>query len=253
MTTLGIFGDSFAQDTSIRWSNEWSDVGPSWIDYLRNTNQYSIINHALGGTSTYWSKKIFDQHYKNFDKIIFIATFPCRRITFNKLPEGCTQITNTFYNASSVFDIIENKKQFNSYNLIEKTFLMAVRDYYLYIQNDHFDHTMHLLMLDDIKEKRPDAILIPAFPSSIPSLDNAGSSTLLDISQKDTLHFGLGEHIPNSSTATDARKCHLNEENHKILADKILKFLQGDPVYLNKNDFVNPSKDFTHYFRKRFW
>jgi hypothetical protein len=34
----------------------------------------------------------------------------------------------------------------------------------------------------------------------------------------------------------------MNEENHKILADKMLKFLSGEPVYLNKNDFVIPIK-----------
>ena len=250
MTTLAIFGDSFAHDTSPRWDSIWSDIGPSWVDHIRNTNKYSITNFACSGTSTYWSKKLFDQHYKNFDKIIFVVTFPCRRITFDKLPDGCNQITNTFYNSSSIFNLIEDKNKFNNYNLIEQNFLMAVRDYYLYIQNDQFDHTIHSLILDDITEKRPDAILIPAFPSSISSLDRLGSSTLLDISQKDTLYFGLGENMPNSAKLADARKCHMNEENHKILADQILKFLQGVPVYLNKNDFVDPVNDRTHYFRK---
>ena len=250
MIKLAIFGDSFAQDTSSRWDSDWSDVGLSWIDHIRNTNNYSITNFGNAGTSLYWSKQLFDQNYKNFDKVIFIVTFPCRRITFNKLPDGCTQVTKTFYNSSTALNIIENKKQFNSYNSIEKNFLMAVRDYYLYIQNNQFDHLVHSLLLDDIREKRPDTILIPAFPSSIPSLDDVGSSTLLDISQKDTLYFGLGELIPNSSDATDARKCHMNEENHSILANQMLKFLQGDPVYLNKSDFVNPTKHFAHYFRK---
>ena len=253
MTTLAIFGDSFAHDTSPQWEVEWADIGPSWIDHIQNTTNYQITNFASSGTSTYWSKKLFDQHYKNFDKIIFVVTFPCRRITFDKLPDGCNEINKTFYNLSSVFSIIEDKKKFNNYNLIEKNFLMAVRDYYLYIQNDQFDYTIHSLILDDVKEKRPDSVLIPAFPSSIPSLDTAGSSTLLDISQKDTLYFGLGENMPNSPELHDARKCHMNEENHKILADQILKFLQGDSVYLNKNDFVNPVRDRTHYFRKRLW
>ena len=253
MIKLAIFGDSFAHDTGPQWLDKWADIGPSWIDHLQYTNKYSITNFAISGTSIYWSKKLFDQHHTNFDKIIFVVTFPSRRITFDKLPEGCKQTATTFYNAASVFNIIENKKQFNSYNLIEKTFLMAVRDYYLYIQNDHFDNTMHSLILDDIKKQRPDAILIPAFPSSIPSLDESGSSTLLDISQKDTLYFGLGEIMPNSAELHDARKCHMNEENHKILADQMIKFLQGDLVYLNKNDFVNPVKDCNHYFRKRLW
>ena len=251
MIKLAIFGDSFAQDESPQWSSEWADVGLSWIDHLRNTNTYSITNFANSGTSLYWSKKLFDQHHGNFDKIIFIVTFPCRRITFDKLPDGCEAITKTFYNSSTVFDIIENKNKFNSYNPIEQNFLLAVRDYYLHIQNDHFDHTVHLLMLDDINEKRPDVILIPAFPSSVPSLDKSGSAPLLTISQKDMLHFGLGEFIPNSNDMTDARKCHLSEENHEILASYMLKFLQGDPVYLDANKFVKPTKHIAHYFRKR--
>ena len=253
MTTLAIFGDSFAHDNAPHWTNQWADIGPSWIDCIRNTAEYQITNFSNSATSTYWSKKLFDQHYKNFDKIIFVVTFPCRRITFNKLPDGCNQITNTFYNSSTVFDIIDDKKKFNNYNSIEQNFLMAVRDYYLYIQNDYFDTVIHSLMLDDIKEKRPDTVLIPAFPSSIPSLDKIGSSPLLTISQIDTLHFGLGEHIPNSADIADARKCHISEENHRILADQIIKFLQGTPVYLNKHDFVNPVKDSSHYFRKRLW
>ena len=133
---------------------------------------------------------------------------------------------------------------------IERIYRNRFRDYYLYIQDDHFDNTMHSLMLDDIKEKRPDAILIPAFPMSIPDLDRSKYSSLLDISQKDTLYFGLGERMPNSAELHDARKCHMNEENHKILADKMLNFLSGQPVYLNKNDFVNPVKQSDHYFRK---
>ena len=251
MIKLAIFGDSFAQDESPQWSSEWADVGLSWIDHLRNTNKYSITNFSEPGTSLYWSKKLFDQHHESFDKVIFIVTFPCRRITFDKLPDGCGAITKTFYNSSTVFDIIKNKNQFNSYNFIEQNFLLAVRDYYLHIQNDHFDHTVHLLMLDDINEKRPDVILIPAFPSSVPSLDKSGSAPLLTISQKDMLHFGLGEFIPNSNDMTDARKCHLSEENHEILASYMLKFLQGDPVYLDANKFVKPTKHIAHYFRKR--
>jgi hypothetical protein len=250
MIKLAIFGDSFAWDTGSEWNSVWADVGLSWIDHLRNTNKYSVTNFAEAGTSLYWSKKLFDQHYKNFDKIIFVITFPCRRITFDKLPDGCNQITKTFYNSSSALDIIENKKKFNSYNLVEKNFLMAIRDYYLYVQNDHFDHTMHSLMLDDIEEKKSDTILIPGFPSSIPDLDRSKYSTLLDISQKDMFYFGLGEHMPNSAELTDARKCHLNEENNKILADKMLNFLSGEQAYLNKNDFVNPVKQSDHYFRK---
>jgi len=250
MIKLAIFGDSFAQDISPQWETTWADVGPSWIDHLRATNKYAVTNFANSGTSLYWSKKLFDKIHGDFDKIIFVVTFPCRRITFDKLPDGCTQITNTFYNSSTVFDIIENKNKFNSYNVIEQNFLLAVRDYYLHIQNDHFDHTVHSAILDDINEKRPDTIIIPAFPSSVPAMDKINSSPLLYIAQKDMLHFGLGEFLPNSASMTDARKCHLSEENNKILATHMLQFLEGKPVYLDVNKFVTPVKHLTHYFRK---
>ena len=56
MTTLAIFGDSFAHDTSPQWEVEWADIGPSWIDHIQNTTNYQITNFASSGTSTYWSK-----------------------------------------------------------------------------------------------------------------------------------------------------------------------------------------------------
>ena len=250
MIKLAIFGDSFADDSYDEWKGVWKDVGPSWMAHLKNTNEYQITNFAKSATSMYWSKKLFDRHYKEFDKIIFVVTFPCRRITFDKLPDGCN-LFKTFYNASSVMDIVNDNNQFKKYNPIEQNFLKAMQGYYLYVQNDHFDHTIHSLMLDDIKEKKKDVILIPAFPSSVPSLDETGSSTLLHISQKDMHYFGLGDFMPNSNEMTDARKSHLNEENNLILANHMLKFLQGDSVYLDANKFVTPTKQLAHYFRKR--
>ena len=54
---LAIFGDSFGDDTGI-WPIPHSDVGPSWIDYLRNQN-IDIDNYSQGGTSLFYSYQKF--------------------------------------------------------------------------------------------------------------------------------------------------------------------------------------------------
>jgi len=66
---------------------------------------------------------------------------------------------------------------------------------------------------------------------------------------KKALKLALEQH-PRSSGLKLVQVEMLVYEDQLDLADKMLNFLSGQPVYLNKNNFVNPTKDLTHYFRK---
>jgi hypothetical protein len=104
-------------------------------------------------------------------------------------------------------------------------------------------------MLDDIKYKFPKIILISGFPSSVPWLR---TGSMVSIAQKEQKFFNLGDGMPNDPNFYDARKCHMCEENNEIFGKKVIEFLDGAPVKLNIDNFVNPTKDINHYFRKRF-
>lgn len=246
MIKLGIFGDSFGDDYNLWTPDRWHDVGPSWIDYLRSTGLYEIENFCSGGTNTYFSKKLFDEHYKKYDQIIFIATFPQGRLDLHSLyPKE--KLNLQFFNINC---IIRAESNMEIYNTLERKIIKAVKNYYLYLHNPEYDNTLHNLWLEDIKIKFPSVVMIPAFEPSIPNLE---SDALINIVQKEQKYFDLTDMIPANSNFYDARKCHLCEENNLILGKKILEFLNGSPVKLNVNDFVNPSKNKDYYFRKAVW
>lgn len=246
MIKLAIFGDSFGDDTGLWGSGKFENVGPSWIDYIRSTDKYEVTNFAYGGSNLYYSKKFFDQHYEKFDEIVFLITHPLGRLEFKKFEKELINLPKQFFNINTVLSL---EKESYTFTEFENSLLNAVKDYYIYVQNDEFDLAVHHAMLDDIKVKFPKVILIPCFHDSF--LDNKVG--LIDIAQKEQKFFGLGDGIPNSKNFADARKCHLCEENHLILGKKILEFLQGNPVVLNIHDFVNPTKNKEHYFRKKIW
>jgi ribosomal protein L21E len=47
----------------------------------------------------------------------------------------------------------------------------------------------------------------------------------------------------------DARKCHMSEENNFIFYRKMIKFLSGEPIHIDINDFVKPTMPLDHYWR----
>jgi hypothetical protein len=81
----------------------------------------------------------------------------------------------------------------------------------------------------------------------VPNLDYPA---LINIVQKEQKYFGLKDVIPAEKNFYDARKCHLCEENNLILGQKIETFLEGAPVKLCLDDFVNPTRNIDYYFRE---
>jgi len=244
MIKLGIFGDSFGDDYSL-WTTGWKDVGPSWIDYLRDTGKYEVTNFCARGTNTYFSKKLFDQHHHEFDKIILMETFPYGRIDCTSLNHLKNTRLTQFFNIQS---ISKYEKEIVNYNFLERRILKAVKNYYMYVMNQEYDTDLHNLWLEDMRIKFPSIIVIPCF---FDTTDN--NPCLMQVLEKEKKFFNLKEYIPAEEDLYDARKCHMSEENNLIFGKKMEKFLEGDPFFLSVDDFVNPTKDFAHYFRKKFF
>lgn len=65
---IGIFGDSFADN-----SGHLTPGGPGWSNMIKD--EYADVNcHALSGSSMWYSRNLFLDHYKNYDVIIFSFT-----------------------------------------------------------------------------------------------------------------------------------------------------------------------------------
>ena len=149
---LAIFGDSFGDDTSV-WPNPHLDVGPSWIDYLRNQN-IDIDNYSLGGTSLFHSHQKFMLNYQKYDKIVFLVTSPGR------ISVPMDDTTKDFNPGS-----LERHLKL-CVNVERKIILNAIRDYFIYVKNDTFDEIVHKLLIEDILTKHNDMLMIPCFEKS---------------------------------------------------------------------------------------
>ena len=67
---IGIFGDSFA---SLKFEE---NTTPTWVDIL--SEKYDITNHAISGSTLYYSIEEIKKHHTHYDKIILVVTRPGR-------------------------------------------------------------------------------------------------------------------------------------------------------------------------------
>ena len=221
---IAIFGDSFGDD-HINWidRNDWLDVGPSWIDYLRQF--HDIDNFCCGGTSLYYSKILFDKtDLSKYDKVIFIVTSPYRRTNYN-----------SNWNLGSL-EIMLSKKNLD---LEWKTKLLALRSYFLHVWNES-DQYFHNLMIKDIS-------------NILPSILHLSYKQLDDVSNEECkkLYGGQILHDIFQAGYSDARKCHMCEENNLILGKQIQHCLENNlELIIDVEKFVTPPREFEHYFRK---
>lgn len=244
---LLILGDSFAATR-----DELPDfTGKAWTKLLEESSDYSVVNRAIGGSSLYYSFKEFNQLHKDFDKVILVVTLHERLY--------CPIIGDDNYGSSSahhtgLFWIEYNKERIKKqqpHNISAIKQLDAVRDYFLYVIDWEKDKAMNQLMLDDMKKRRPDIIIVPAFRESW-DRPNHPESYLNQISDMEMTHYNIThDDLNKKSGYSDCRKCHMSERNNQILFEKSLKWLKGDPVKFDISEFEKPTDPREKYFPKR--
>ena len=218
---IAIFGDSFGDDT-ICWKNQWQDVGPSWIDYLRKFHR--IDNFSLGGSCLYYSKKKFDSiNLEQYDKVIFLVTESVRR--YQVLNDSDID-TNKNWN----FSTSKTRMKFYPH---QKEYLETIHNFFVHMHNES-DEYFHTLMIEDIKRKRPNAMLI--------YYEDIMKISLKEIDYWWKNKYDYGKH-------QDARKCHMCEENNLIFGKLVNDSLDNKTVNINVDDYVFPTKQFSYYFR----
>jgi len=225
---IGVFGDSFA----ILKLNPT----PTWVDIL--SEKYDVTNYAVTGSNLYYSINEIKKHHDQYDKIILVVTEPGRLKVADHIPLGLSQ---QFINGPLDQKYIHRK----SLNEYERLVWEAANQYYSCLQDDDYERYIHNLMLTEIKTIRPDIVLIPAF---LNSWYNVSGGTMIYIYHKENTAWNF-----DSTTVvtqyTDNRNCHMTAENNAIFANKVEKWLDGELVYIDLNDFVTTTdKDF--YLKK---
>ena len=242
--SLLILGDSFANDRK----GCLDFTGPAWTTLLETDSKYKVVNKSAGGSSLYYSYLEFNQHHENYTKIMLVITQPgrlyCPILGFEKTGEVLPHHTSSFW-----IERFKNKVgRHQPNNLAAIKQLCAIQDYFLYIADYTKDRQMNQLMLDDMKRKRPDIVLVPAFQESWLT-SPPPTSWLCQIADMEMKHYNLTyEDLNHEKGYEDARKCHMSDRNNQILFEKSLKWLEGESVEFKLSDFEKPTEPREKYF-----
>lgn len=213
---IGIYGDSWADPFHGHDFNSLL-TGQAWCRRFSNADIY-----AKGGSSIYYSYKLFMQTYERYSKIIFVATNPGRwhvpikaqgQEFYLNSPGTVRHFREHGYKKINVTMTSELDKQ-----------LRVLEDWYTELSDFDTDQDLCSLMIEKIQSTRPDAVIV--------SSHNAGwfnNWSMLDryympmcrsfgpyYSQKVIDNFGVMPYSEKNLV------CHMTEETNEIVYNHML-------------------------------
>ena len=178
--------------------------------------------HALVGSSIYYSYQEFLKHHEKYDKIVFVVTDPIRWIKGYKLSKNEDRIIHL-----SSYAVVENWLQLNpDMRLEDRCIVEALKGYYLFLVDDPSCQVIANLMLNHMRQLRPDIILIP-IARNLLNMSTVGFDSYLDL-----LHIEMGV-----GTSFDYGKflqknyeyrlaCHLSKEMNIVVENDVMNALE---------------------------
>ena len=244
---IAVYGDSFGSINLTNIPDDNEDRGKSWVQVL--SEKYNITNFSTGASSLFYSYEIFLQQNKNFDYNVFLITEP------NRLTLSNTNDHLKHFNLS-MLDLFSKVAE-NSNIVNDKKIIDVLLGYYSYIHNQKYTDICHALMVNSIISINQNSLIIPCFPTSIP-----GNTSLVEITDYELFDQVLylkdkgyrpWKLIDNKWTFADYRKCHLSEENNRILANIIDNSITNKTNILDikLNDYQKAGKDIEFYYLKK--
>jgi hypothetical protein len=220
MLKVGIFGDSYADPIRHGHDNfrELDAIG--WPNLLKNN--YEVGLHALAGSSIYYSYQEFLKHHEKYDKIVFVVTDPIRWIKGYKLSKDEDRIIHL-----SSYAGVENWLESNpDMKLEDRCIVEALKGYYLFLVDDPSCQVIANLMLNHMRQLRPDIIFIP-IARNLLNIDTVGFDNYLDLFH---IEMGVGtsfEHGKFLQKKYEYRlACHLSKEMNIVVANDVTNALE---------------------------
>lgn len=243
--TLGIFGDSYADDKNYHYSEghgrivskwEWlPHIGPSYIEMLEA--DFEIHRHAKCGSSLYYSLQLFEELYDRYDHVFFVVTEP-GRFEVNQYQYNFPEDNRVIYGPNATRVIRNFHKDRLTINDIK--FLDVLDEFYFPYMFKHKQQQFeHQIMKKRIKELRPDAFVIDAFGDD----DN----NLLWVQNYEMKCW----QVPSnelSGNYNDMRKCHMTQVNHVVFYNALKNYFANDVKFEIKDlSWQRPEKPLAFY------
>ena len=157
MATLGIYGDSFADDRHA-WTERAVLTESAW-SYMLGNDFDKHKNYAQCASSLYYSYSKFLSTHELYDRIVFIVTSRGRWPGSIKVP-GYFKSDMFLGNYDTCVEFLTSDYLRPLLTNEHKQVIQSVRDWFLYSQVDQYEVHMERLMLADIQQIRPDAIVV---------------------------------------------------------------------------------------------
>ena len=230
---IAVFGDSYAVN------NTCLSKKTSWLDYLKSQPDIFHLNsYGVRGSSFYFSYDEFKKYHGMYDNVIVCVTnWP--RLYIKLLPNFLKHVPS--------FEICDHRiKEHPEYS----AYFEAVKNYFLYLENDFEKKEYQRLMIEQIKTLRSDALIIPCFDIENSLVPNWDGDSLFDIWNM-TVEEITGKHWNNLTvqeqldlTITDDYHCHMSDNSNRILGELIFNWLKSDrtvPFTFTLDKFKKPA------------
>ena len=219
MTTLWIYGDSFAEDRSESW--QWHQQ----LAKAHNIAETKIT--AQAGVANDWiSTQIKDQHeqWQNGDRVLVIITQPNRQWWFEDRPE------------MGNIGLMWGHPWARMMQMTDQHRVDAVGYYINYLQRDAVDYLRCEQMVAWIQQlaqqRSVELTVIPAFEMPV-DLSKWCLGNLTDVCNWEFVDER--SRVQHYASIQDSRLNHLSLENHKWFVDKISQHWQsGQPMDLTQ-------------------
>lgn len=224
---IAVFGDSFGDERNIFVKENWS-----WANCIRQQG-YDITNFCKCASSLSYSYIQFEKHQSEYDKIIFLVTGP-ERLYLPHLPEKFQFITN---------GLVRYYKKY-AQSSAEKEIVEALEGYYKIISTPQQELLQERLILNSAKVARPDTLFIPCFRlETFSTVD----FVIDDLSRFDYEYFNISQ--TGDTFINDKRFCHMNRNNNKLFAAKIIEWMNTGNFLIRPEEFQKPeSENFNDLF-----
>jgi hypothetical protein len=262
MNKIGIFGDSFGQNSRFHIPKDSSNLleYSSWIELIGTTR-----SHAIGGTDVQWSFLEFEKHHSKYDQVIFVLTNPFRfTLKDNNVISDVNNLNVDLDSTNKLLKLVVGRdavtRMKDADNVLKNN---NIETYHIWnalmelekltptlLINEDYTNRIYLfynLVIERIKQIRSDIKFIPACCCDCSELSIPSNISCL----KDIMNYeNKIMKWKNAYDGRDTRIAHLTEESHTILAKLIKQWLKTDDMFFDFDikEFHNIKPNLKDYY-----
>lgn len=211
---IATFGCSYACPISaVGFEQGFNVKGRAWMKILAEDFDHDVTNFGVSASSVYYSYSKFKENYTNFDKIIFLGTYPDRKY--------CPGFYTGHIVVNHAVPEIAERDPVLSENRV------LIENYFRFFHNIAENEDMKELMVSDIKRLCGNDVLYIDTPTTL------GPVTIME-----ELASVLGTPV-----FPDRRWCHMSNANNYIFASQVNAWLNGVPFKFDIRRFKKPSRE----------